>query len=362
MKAIVVREFGAPEVMKLEEVPTPEVGAGQVLVRVKAAGVNPVDTYIRAGTHAEKPNLPYTPGKDAGGIVEKVGEGVFDVRPGDSVYVGGSITGTYAEFALCEEKQVHRMPPNVSPEKGAGVFVPYATSYRALFQKARLMQDGRVFETVLVHGASGAVGIAAVQWVLGTYQTVIGTASSEEGRKLLEEQGATFVLDHQSEPPAVAGGLTQPTQNAEINSNASDANLQPPATAGGSDSYLERIKEITDGKGVSLVLEMLANKNLQNDLEILEKSGRIVIIGNRGSLEFNPRAAMSKDATIYGMSLFNASDAEMDEIHTAINDKLANGDINPFIGKFFPLAEAAAAHHWIIEEKAFGKIVLKADS
>lgn len=326
MKAIVVREFGAPEVMKLEEVPMPEVGAGQVLVRVKAAGVNPVDTYIRAGQHAQKPNLPYTPGKDAGGIVEQVGEGVFDVRLGDRVYVGGSITGTYAEFALCEEKQVHQIPDFVSFEQGAGIFVPYATSYRALFQKAKLMQDGRVFETVLVHGASGAVGIAAVQWVLGAFQTVIGTAGSEEGRSLLKEQGANYALDHSSE------------------------------------NYLERIKEITEGKGVSLILEMLANKNLQKDFEILEQSGRIVIIGNRGSLEFNPRAAMTKDATIFGMSLFNASDAEMDEIHTAIDDKLMSRDINPFIGRTFPLAEAAAAHHSVIEDKAFGKIVLTVDS
>ena len=323
MNAIVIREFGAPEVMKLEEIPTPEVGAGQVLVRVKAAGVNPVDTYIRAGTHAEKPNLPYTPGKDAGGVVEKIGEGVSEVNPGDSVYVGGSLTGTYAEFALCEARQVHQLPPNVAVEKGAGVFVPYATSYRALFQKAKLMQE-RVFETVLVHGASGAVGIAAVQWVLTTFQTVIGTASSPEGRNLITEQGAQYALDHSDE------------------------------------NYLERIKEITEGKGVSLVLEMLADKNLQKDLDILEKFGRIVVIGNRGSLDFNPRAAMSKDATIFGMSLFNASDAEMNEIHAAIDDKLGSGDINPIIGKTFPLAEAAAAHHAVIEEKAFGKIVLTA--
>jgi NADPH2:quinone reductase len=308
--------------MKLEEVPTPEVGAGQVLVRVKVAGVNPVDTYIRAGQHAQKPDLPYTPGKDAGGIVEQVGEGVFDVEPGDRVYVGGSISGTYAEFALCEENQVHRIPDFISFEQGAGIFVPYATSYRALFQKARLMQERRIFETVLVHGASGAVGIAAVQWVLGTYQTVIGTAGSEEGRRLVKEQGATYVLDH------------------------SDAN------------YLERIMEITDGKGVSLILEMLANKNLQKDLEILEKSGRVVIIGNRGSLDFNPRAAMGKDATIFAMSLFNASDAEMNEINSAIDEKLNSGDINPVIGKTFPLAEAAAAHHWVIEQKAFGKVIL----
>lgn len=318
MKAIVVREFGAPEVMKLEEVPTPEVGAGQVLVRVKAAGVNPVDTYIRAGAYAQKPRLPYTPGKDAGGIVEQVGAGVGIFRPGDRVYVGGSLSGTYAEFALCEEKQVHPIPPNISFEQGAGVFVPYATSYRALFQKAKVTWE----DLVLVHGASGAVGIAAVQWALNAHASVVGTASTEEGRNLIKEQGTDFALDHSSE------------------------------------NYLERLREISGEKGVDIILEMLANVNLQTDLDVLGMFGRIVIIGNRGSLDFNPRAAMGKDAAIYGMSLFNAPDAEMDEIHNAIDDGLINQYLNPVIGKSFPLHEAAAAHHSIIEDKAFGKTIL----
>ena len=124
MKAIIVREFGEPEVMKIEELSKPEAGAGQVLVRIEAAGVNPVDTYIRTGTHAQKPDLPYTPGKDAAGTIEAVGEGAAKFKPGDRVYTADSITGTYAEYALCTEDQVHPLPDNVTFEQGAGVFVP----------------------------------------------------------------------------------------------------------------------------------------------------------------------------------------------------------------------------------------------
>src|SRR5918998_3905087 len=146
MKAIRVHEFGAPEVMRLEDVPEPRAGAGQILVRVRAAGVNPVDTYVRAGAYAKTPELPYTPGSDAAGIVEAVGEGVARVRAGDRVYLAGSLTGTYAELALCDESQAHTLPERVSFAQGAGVYVPYATAYRALFQRA----GARAGERVLV--------------------------------------------------------------------------------------------------------------------------------------------------------------------------------------------------------------------
>jgi NADPH:quinone reductase len=318
MKAIIVREFGAPEVMILEETADLSPAENQVLVRVAAAGVNPVDDYIRTGMHAQKPNLPYTPGKDAAGVVEAVGANVTKFKIGDRVFTSGALTGTYAESALCEENQVHQLPENVSFEQGAGVFVPYATSYRALFQKARAAAG----ETVLVHGASGGVGVAAVQWAKNAGLKVIGTASSEDGKKLVKEQGADFVLDH------------------------SDA------------GYLNEIKEITGGKGVEIILEMLANINLQKDFEILAMFGRVSIIGNRGTLEFNPRAIMGKDASVFGMSLFNAPPEAMDEIHAAIFKGLSEGFLNPVVGKTFPLAEAAVAHHAVIEEKAYGKIVL----
>jgi NADPH2:quinone reductase len=319
MKAIIVREFGDADVMKIEEVPVPEAGAGQVLVRIEAAGVNPVDTYIRTGTHSQKPNLPYTPGKDAAGVIEAAGDGVTGFTSGNRVYTAGSLSGTYAEYALCAENEVHHLPENVSFEQGAGVFVPYATAYRALFQKA----GGKAGERVLVHGASGGVGIAAIQWAKNAGLTVIGTASSDEGKRLAKEQGADQVFDHSKE------------------------------------NYLAEILDATGGKGVDIILEMLANHNLVKDFDVLAKYGRISIIGNRGSIEFNPRLAMSKDATIYGLTLFSTPEAQMKEIHDAIYKGLAEEYLNPIIGSEFSLKDAPLAHRAVIENKAVGKIVLK---
>jgi NADPH2:quinone reductase len=305
--------------MKIEELPRPEPGAGQVLVRIEAAGVNPVDTYIRTGTHAQKPDLPYTPGKDAAGTIEAVGEGAAKFGPGDRVYTADSITGTYAEYALCSQDQVHPLPDNVTFEQGAGVFVPYATAYRALIQKA----GAKAGETVLVHGASGGVGIASVQWAKNAGLKVIGTASSEEGKRLALDQGADHIFDHTRE------------------------------------NYLSEILDAAGGRGVDIILEMLADRNLVKDFEVLAKYGRISIIGNRGSLEFNPRLAMGRDATLYGLSLFNTPPAQLTEIHEAIYRGLSEGYLKPVIGKTFPLAEAAGAHRAVIESKAAGKIVLK---
>ncbi len=318
MKAIIVKEFGDAGVLKFEEIADLTPKENQILVKIEAAGVNPVDTYIRSGTHAQKPELPYTPGKDAAGIIEKTGANITKFKVGDRVLTTGSITGTYAEFCLCEENQLIKLPENVSFEQGAGVFVPYATSFRALFQKAKV-QFG---ETLLVHGASGGVGIAAIQWAKNAGLKIIGTASSEDGKKLVKEQGADFVFDHSKE------------------------------------NYLNEIKEVTDGIGVDVILEMLANENLVKDFEVLKMFGRITVIGNRGSLDFNPRLAMGKDVSILGMSLFNAPESDMDEIYEAIFKGLSEGFLNPVIGKSFPLAEAAKAHQFVIEEKAFGKIVL----
>ena len=318
MKAIVVREFGEPEVMKLEDVPTPEPSGTQVLVRVKAAGVNPVDTYLRTGIHAHAPKLPYTPGKDAAGVVESVGEAVTTFKPGDRVYTADSLTGTYAEFSLSDEKQLGILPGNVGFDEGSGVWTPYATSFRALFQKA----EGKAGETVLIHGASGGVGIAAVQWAKNAGLTVIGTASSDDGKKLAADQGADAVFDHADE------------------------------------DHFGDIREYTGGKGVSVIIEMLANMNLERDFEALAIFGRIVVVGNRGSLQFTPRQAMTKDATVYGMSLFNSSQADREHIHVAIFDGLQKGFLKPCIRFSVSLGDAARAHHEIIEQKGFGKIVL----
>jgi len=318
MKAIRVSEYGGPSVLKLEEVPTPPPGAHQVLVRVHAAGINPVDTYLRSNTDNRGPKLPYTPGADAGGVVEAVGSGVAGFKAGDRVYVGGTATGSYAELCLCELAQVHPLPENVSCAQGAAMNVPYATAYHALFNRGH----GRAGETVLVHGASGGVGIAGVQLARAGGMTVIGTAGTDRGRRLVAAQGAHHALDH---------------------------------TAPG---YLDELMTLTSGRGVDVVLEMLANVNLQKDLGAIAMGGRIVVIGNRGSVEINPRAAMNKDAAILGMALFHASPAQMAGIHAALVEGLRNGTLRPVVAQEFPLAQAARAHEAVMETGHHGKIVL----
>jgi NADPH:quinone reductase len=318
VKAIRVREFGGPEVLKLEDVPDPQAVAGQVVVRVRAAGVNPVDTYVRSGAYAVKPELPYTPGFDAAGEVESVGEGVKSVKAGDRVYTSGSLSGTYAELCLCEEWQVHPLPGRVSFSEGAGINTPYATAWRALFQRAL----GRPGETVLVHGASGGVGTAAVQMARAAGFEVIGTGGTDEGRKLVAEQGAHHVLDH----------------------HAPD--------------YLEQLTALTQGRGVDVILEMLANVNLDKDLGVLAKGGRVVVIGSRGAVEINPRLAMGRDAAILGMTLFNVSPQDLASIHAALVAGLEAGTLRPVVGREVSLAEAARAHEEVMKPGAYGKIVL----
>ena len=318
MKAIRVKEFGGPEVLRLEEVPTPKPGPGEVLVRIHAVGVNPVETYIRAGTYARLPELPYTPGNDGAGVVEHVGADVTEFKAGDRVYTAGSLTGTYAEFALCRKEQVHPLPANVSFAQGAAIGTPYATAYRGLLQRA-VAKPG---ETVLVHGASGAVGTAAVQLARADGLRVFGTAGSDQGLKLAREQGAHEVFDHRAP------------------------------------DHFEEVMKATGGRGVDIIVEMLANVNLGKDLKILAKGGRVVIIGSRGAVEINPRDTMQRDADIRGMILPNTPLVEMASIHAGLVAGLENGTLRPVIGKEFALVEAAEAHRAVMKPGALGKIVL----
>jgi len=232
-----------------------------------------------------------------------------------------SLSGTYAEFVLCKQEQVHPLPGNISFAQGAAMGTPYATAYRGLLQRAA----ARPGERVLVHGASGGVGTAAVQLGRARGLRVVGTAGSEEGLKLVREQGAHEVFDHRAP------------------------------------DHFEQIMNWTGGDGVNVIVEMLANVNLGKDLTILAKDGRVVIIGSRGPVEINPRDTMQRDADVRGMILPNTSPAEMASIHAALFAGLENGTLRPVIGKEFPLAEAAQAHKAVMKSGALGKIVLGAD-
>lgn len=318
MKAIVVHAFGGPEVLRLEEISTPRPAAGQVLVRIHAAGVNPYDTYMRTGTYAIKPPLPYTPGSDGAGVVEAVGEGVTRVKLGERVYVANTLTGAYAQYALALESQVHPLPEKITYAQGAGVWVPYGTAYCALYQCAR----ARAGEAVLVHGASGGVGLAAVQMAHAMGLTVLGTASTDKGRELVMREGADHAFDH-SRP-----------------------------------EYREQILQANGGRGVDLILEMLANVNLGHDLKLLAIHGRVIVIGSRGDVTITPRDLMARRASIHAFTLWAITEAEANEIHAGLIAGLANGTLRPVVGKELPLAEVARAHKEILEPGAFGKVVL----
>ena len=318
MKAIRVHGFGPPEVMQLEDVPALTPGPGEVVVRVHAVGVNPVDTYIRSGLYRPDLKLPYTPGIDGAGVISAVGPGVRHRTIGQRVYVAWSLSGTYAEEVLCREFQTHPLPEGAGYGQGAAIGVPYGAAFRALFQRAHAVAG----ETVLVHGASGGVGVAAVQLARAAGLRVIGTAGTDEGKELVLAQGAHHVLNHRKE------------------------------------GYLDALQEFTCGEGVDVILEMLANVNLDRDLGVLATGGRVVVIGSRGRVEIDPRTAMGRETAILGMTLFNASDRELASMHAAFTEGLANGTLRPVVSRELPLADAAAAHHAVIEASTYGKIVL----
>jgi len=268
--------------------------------------------------YAIKPPLPYTPGSDGAGVVEAVGEGVTKVRPGDRVYLARSVSGTYAELSLALEGQVYKLPDRISFAQGAGVFIPYGTAYRALHQLAH----ARAGETLLVHGASGGVGIGSVQMARAMGLVVTGTAGTEKGLELVKGEGAHHALNHRA-----AG-------------------------------YQKEVLRLTGGRGVDVILEMLANVNLGEDLKLLARGGRVVVIGSRGDITITPRDIMSRDASVLGFVLWNISDEAAAEMHAGLAAGLENGTLRPVVGKELPLAEAPRAHKEVLEPGAFGKIVL----
>lgn len=318
MKAVVVREFGAPDVLRVEELPDPAAGSGEVVVRIRAAGVNPVETYLRSGTYTRRPPLPWTPGTDGAGEVVALGEGVSHVSLGERVYTTGSLSGTYAELCRCRESQVRALPERLSFAQGAAVHVPYATAWRALLQKAKSQRG----ETVLVHGATGGVGLAAVELALARGCVVVGTGGTREGRAKVAELGARAVLDH-----------TSP-------------------------GYLDEVTAITGGRGPDVILEMLADRNLDADLGVVAMRGRVVVIGSRGRVDLEPRKAMTRDVTVFGISLHNATETELAEAHDGLARGFESGALTPVVREEVPLAHAARAHETVMAPGALGKVVL----
>lgn len=323
MKAIRVEAFGGPQVLQLKEVPIPKPAANQVLMKVKSVGVNPVETYIRAGAYANKPSLPFTPGKDCAGIVEAVGSDVSQFKSGDRVFTAIAVTGSYAQYAVVDCDSVHNLSSSLSFQQGAALGTPYLTAYRGLFHKG----GAKPGETVLVHGASGGVGIAAVQLAKIRGLTVIGTAGTDKGMECVKKAGARFVFNHHQT------------------------------------DYMKQVVEVANGGiGPDLIFENAAHTNLGKDLEILAPFGRVVVVGSRGPIQVNPRDTMRNESSVIGVMLFKATKEELKESHAAIQSGMEAGWLRPIVGKEFTLGQAAAAHEDIINGPgALGKLVLNVD-
>ncbi|MEI6712920.1 MAG: NADPH:quinone reductase [Verrucomicrobiota bacterium] len=318
MNAIVVDQFGPPEVLQMREVPDLVPAHDQVLVKLHMSGVNPVDTYIRSGVYGRLPEVPYTPGFDGSGVIAACGSSVRGLTRGLRVYVSGSITGTYAEACLCLPTQIHTLPRQAAFEFGACMGIPYATASYALFHRAKVRRG----QTILIHGATGGVGIAALQLAKRAGIKVLATYGSEAGKQLLIQLGADGVFNHNE-----AG-------------------------------YEAHILETTEGQGVPVILEMLANVNLGRDLPLLAFGGVVCVIGSRGNVQIQPRDLMSRDAEIRGVMLVNASQGVLAQIHGDFFSGLADGSIKPVIRKTFSLERASEAHEMQMLRGACGKILI----
>jgi NADPH:quinone reductase len=322
MKAIRAHSFGGPDVLQLEDVADPIPGPGEIVINVRAAGVNPADTYMRNGTYAIVPPLPYIPGGDAGGVVSAIGADVHTASVGDPVFVGTALsfdlTGCYAEKVKRKASEVLPLPSGVSFQAAAAFGVSYTTAHYSLFERG----GGRAGETVFIHGASGSVGTSAIQLAKRAGLKVIGSGGTARGLELIIKEGADHAVDHTKR------------------------------------GYLDEVKIVTGGKGPELILEMLANVNLAADMDLAAKYGRIVVIGNRGDITINPRVAMMKELDIRGIALWNVKPELVAPMMKDILAGVASGNLRPIIGREMPLAEAAKAHVEVLQPGAYGKIVL----
>ena len=318
MKAIQVDAFGDPEVLQLVELDIPQPDSEDVLIKVEAIGVNPVDTYIRAGNYPLLPALPYTPGKDVCGVVVNVGDGVKKWKEGDRVYSSGTVSGGYAEYALCRQSQIFTLPENMDSFQGAAIGVPGAAAWRALFTRGR----GKKGDILFIHGASGSVGMIAVQLAVAAGLKVYGTAGTDQGLQKIRQAGAVQAYNH---------------------------NLP---------GYLEKVSAAFGSKGCDIILEMLANVNLAHDLSLLGTGGRVVIVGSHGEITIDPRATMAKETEILGMSLFNSSAEQMKEAQVGLYRHMSDGKLKPEIAIRMTLQDAPEAHRRVMQSGNCGKIIL----
>lgn len=322
MKAVRIHKYGGPEVLVYEDVPTPEPGPAQVLVRIEAASVNPIDVAIREHRFPTPKQPPRILGADGAGVVARVGEEITGVTPGERVFFSGlgvGSEGSYAEYALIAATQAVPMPAELSFAQAAALGMAWPAAYYGLIRRGAVAAG----ETVLVQGAAGGVGSASVQLARARGARVLATARGATQLAFVMSLGAEAVIDHERE------------------------------------DVVERVLALTDGRGADLVHELVISENLPEDIRLLAKGGRIVCTGQGPSPEATVPIgeALAKDATLLFMNLNNAGRAGVAAIAAEVAAMVTRGEVAPAIGATLPLHAARRAHELLAGDH-IGKIIL----
>jgi NADPH2:quinone reductase len=323
MKGILVKKFGGPEVLAYRDLDDPQPQANQVLIRVHSAGVNFADLKARTNVHHIKRPLPFIPGLDVAGTIEAVGSKVKKLEAGQRV-VAFPQGGSYCELALAHEMLAFPIPDSIKDDTASAFPVVAGTSYVMLSRIAGL-QTG---QGLLLHSAAGGVGTTALQIAkhLGA-RPIITTVGSDIKKKLLEELGADAVVNYRSE------------------------------------NYVEKALALTDGKGVDVILNPLAGRLFERDLDCLAPFGRLLCFGNASGepASFSPNQLQGSCRSVLGFSfgtLRRTRPQEVLGIMQAVIALIAEGKIRMVMGKRFPLAKAAEAHRHLESRQSTGKILL----
>lgn len=321
MKAVVIEEYGGPEVLRLREMPEPTLLPAQVLVEVRAAGVNRGDLQRREAPGAEGQALPLVIGWEVAGVVRATGELIQHLRPGDRV-VAIMTGGGYAELAAPLGAATLPIPDSLSFEEAAGIPVTFLTAWFALVRRAAL----RGGETVLVQAAGSGVGTAGVQIARHRGGRVIATAGSDEKLARIRQLGAHDTINYRTT------GFTQ------------------------------AVRQLTGGRGVDVVLESVGGETLIRSIELLAPGGRLVSVGNSSnqSALMDTSLLMEKDISLFGLYLGSElmTSGALDEFAKVV-DLCARGELKVIIDRVLPLAEAAQAHQILIDRANFGKVILR---
>ena len=341
MKAVVLTGHGGPEVLRVEERPEPELGAGEVRIAVRAAGINFADTMARTGLYPDAPKPPCVLGYEVSGEVESVADGVSEFKPGDRVMAGTRFKGQQELVSLAED-QVLRLPDRLSFEQGAAFPVNYGTAYAALMTMGSLRQGDRV----LIHAAAGGVGISAVQVARNAGAEIFGTASASK-HDAIRAQGVTHAIDYRSQ------------------------------------DFADEVMRITDGEGVDLIIDAMGPTSFRKDYRILRQGGRLVMYGLSEAQTENGRSVpkllsslarmpwatvpwwkslqvMNENKSVGGLNMLGWWDREGDvnRVIEPMLPDLENGSLEPVVAEAFPFERAGEAHTFIAERKNIGKVLL----